>query len=71
MTRYTAHLMAAAMRSFEAAGFTCATLWVLETNLRAQRFYSHLGWEPDGAVRDEVVGGAVIRDVRYRYALGR
>jgi len=63
-------LMSAAVRSLDAAGFTCATLWVLETNQRARRFYARLGWEPDGAVRDEVVGGAPIRDVRYRYPLG-
>jgi GNAT superfamily N-acetyltransferase len=63
-------LMSAAVRSLDAAGFTCATLWVLETNDRARRFYTHLGWEPDGAVRDEVVGEAPIRDVRYRYPLG-
>jgi RimJ/RimL family protein N-acetyltransferase len=62
--------MSAAVRSLDAAGFTCATLWVLETNDRARRFYTHLGWEPDGAVRDEVVGEAPIRDVRYRYPLG-
>ncbi|MCK9932711.1 GNAT family N-acetyltransferase [Frankia sp. Mgl5] len=65
------HLMAAAVRDVDAAGFMCATLWVLETNLRARRFYAHLGWEPDGAVRDEIVGGTAIRDVRYRYRLDR
>ncbi|SQD99409.1 GCN5-related N-acetyltransferase (modular protein) [Parafrankia sp. Ea1.12] len=60
------HLMAAAMDTFDSAGFTSATLWVLETNLHARRFYARLGWEPDGAVRDEIVGGAAIRDVRYQ-----
>ncbi|WP_018503641.1 N-acetyltransferase [Parafrankia discariae] len=52
-----------------AAGFASATLWVLETNTRAIRFYTRLGWQPDGAVRDEVVGGAAIRDVGYRREL--
>lgn len=64
------HLMAAAVRTLETAGFTSATLRVLETNARAIRFYSHLGWEPDGSTRDELVGGATIRDVRYRRKTG-
>lgn len=59
------HLMSAAVRMLGTAGFASATLWVLETNTRAIRFYTHLGWQPDGAVREEVVGGAAIRDIRY------
>lgn len=63
------HLMAAAVRTLGAAGFASATLWVLETNARAIRFYAHLGWEPDGAVRDEVLIGTAIHDLRYRREL--
>ncbi|MCK9877337.1 GNAT family N-acetyltransferase [Frankia sp. Ag45/Mut15] len=62
-------LMAAALGTFGAAGFTSATLWVLETNTRAIGFYAHRGWEPDGAVRDDVVGGVMMRDVRYQRKL--
>ncbi|MCM3921988.1 GNAT family N-acetyltransferase [Frankia sp. AiPs1] len=62
-------LMAAAVRMFGAAGFASATLWVLETNARAIRFYAHQGWEPDGVIRDDVVGGITVRDVRYRRKL--
>ncbi|WP_261574975.1 GNAT family N-acetyltransferase [Frankia gtarii] len=62
-------LMAAAVRTLGAAGFTSATLWVLETNAHAIGFYAHRGWEPDGAVRDDVVGGIAVRDVRYRREL--
>lgn len=62
-------LMCAAVRMLGAAGFASATLWVLETNTHAIRFYAHLGWQPDGAVRDEVVGGAAIRDMRYQREL--
>jgi GNAT superfamily N-acetyltransferase len=62
-------LMVAAVRMLGAAGFASATLWVLETNARAIRFYAHRGWEPDGAVRDDVVEGITVRDVRYRRKL--
>ncbi|MCK9877358.1 GNAT family N-acetyltransferase [Frankia sp. Ag45/Mut15] len=62
-------LMAAALRTFGAAGFTSATLWVLDTNTRAIGFYAHRGWEPDGAVRDDAVGGITVRDLRYQRTL--
>ncbi|WP_230203299.1 GNAT family N-acetyltransferase [Parafrankia discariae] len=55
-------LMAAAVRGLRAAGCTSAVLWVLAVNTRAMRFYSGLGWEPDGSVRD--------RMVRFGRALG-
>ncbi|ABW13519.1 GCN5-related N-acetyltransferase [Parafrankia sp. EAN1pec] len=55
-------LMAAAVHALHAAGFTSAMLWVLEANTRAIRFYSQLGWEPDGSTRDRLV--------RYRRTLG-
>ncbi|SQD97312.1 MULTISPECIES: GNAT family N-acetyltransferase [unclassified Parafrankia] len=56
------HLMAAAVRGLHAAGYMSAMLWVLEANTRAVRFYSQLGWEPDGSSRDRLV--------RYRRNLG-
>ena len=36
-------------------GFTRATLWVLESNARARRFYEREGWRWDGAVSDHQV----------------
>ncbi|MGH3493243.1 MAG: GNAT family N-acetyltransferase [Sciscionella sp.] len=62
-------LMAAAERTLHAGGFSFATLWVLQGNLRAMRFYTHAGWVPDGIVKDDAVGGAAIRDLRYRREL--
>lgn len=62
-------LMTAAVRTLGEAGFATATLWVLETNERAIAFYTRTGWRPDGAVKGDVVGGAAIRDRRYRLAL--
>ena len=43
------------------------TLWVVETNERARRFYEGLGTRPDGATRQhEVATGVALREVRYR-----
>ena len=62
-------LMAGAVRTLGAGGFASATLWVLETNVRAIRFYADLGWAPDGAAKGDHWGGAAIRDLRYRREL--
>ena len=41
-------LLQQAETRLRAAGFTHATLWVLETNGRARRFYERHGWSFDG-----------------------
>jgi ribosomal protein S18 acetylase RimI-like enzyme len=41
-------LLQRAETRLRAAGFTRATLWVLETNARARRFYERHGWSFDG-----------------------
>ena len=41
------------------------TLWVLEANSRARRFYEKAGFEPDGARRVADVFGAALPKVRY------
>ena len=63
-------LMASAVRTLADAGYREATLWVLDTNARAMGFYRATGWQPDGAVKDDIVGGAHITDLRYRRGLG-
>lgn len=45
--------------------FTRATLWVLESNQRARRFYESKGWAADGLTRTEEIGGVAIPEVRY------
>ena len=52
-----------------AAGYACITLWVLEANARARRFYQRAGFAPDGArhVLDDLGG---VTEIRYRRALG-
>jgi GNAT superfamily N-acetyltransferase len=42
-------LLAAVSEALRDAGFTRATLWVLEANERARRFYEKAGWSWDGA----------------------
>jgi ribosomal protein S18 acetylase RimI-like enzyme len=50
-------------------GFRSATLWVLETNERARRFYEIAGWKPDGTVTSERVDCEMRPTVRYRVDL--
>lgn len=52
-----------------AAGFEAATLWVLDSNARARRFYERQGWQLDGATKQEGRGDAVLIEVRYRISL--
>ncbi|MFI5842030.1 GNAT family N-acetyltransferase [Catenuloplanes sp. NPDC051500] len=62
-------LMAAALDALAAAGFDRATLWVLDGNARARRFYEHGGWRPDGAVQRDETRGFPLDEVRYARAL--
>ena len=62
-------LMDAALRRLTEAGYAEATLWVLDTNTRARRFYEAGGWEADGTVKEDDVRGFPIQEVRYRRSL--
>jgi len=49
--------------------FDAVTLWVLETNERARRFYEVAGWTHDGTVTSERVDCEMRPTVRYRIDL--
>jgi ribosomal protein S18 acetylase RimI-like enzyme len=53
-----------------ASEYNEAVLWVLDGNARARGFYERHGWVPDGAVKEEQRGAAVLNEVRYRRFLG-
>jgi GNAT superfamily N-acetyltransferase len=58
-------LLAAARAHLAQAGFRNAILWVLDGNLRAERFYQRDGWASDGAHRTDTVWGVTVEEVRY------
>ena len=62
-------LMTAALATLAVAGYTQATLWVLESNARARQFYTKGGWAQDGAVMQDDSRGFPISEVRYRRPL--
>jgi GNAT superfamily N-acetyltransferase len=62
-------LMIDALAEMRARGWRRAVLWVLHQNASARTFYEHGGWRPTGAERDEFIGTAVARQLRYACAL--
>lgn len=62
-------LMDAALDSLRQAGFTVATLWALDANERARRFYEAGAWAPDGATKRDDRRGFPVAEVRYRREL--
>jgi ribosomal protein S18 acetylase RimI-like enzyme len=62
-------LMGAALAALSGAHFAEATLWVLEENDRARRFYEGGGWADDGTARWDTVCGEDVSEVRYRIRL--
>ncbi len=60
-----------AVGALRESGHRQATLWVLDTNERAQRFYAAAGWVPDGAKRSDTIPGedVLLSEVRYRIDL--
>jgi ribosomal protein S18 acetylase RimI-like enzyme len=62
-------LFAHAVGDLRGRGFRTATLWVLETNELARRFYENAGWKPDGTVTSERVDCEMRPTVRYRTGL--
>lgn len=61
-----AALCKAGVADLRARGFRAATLWVLEENARARRFYERAGWSFDGTRNDSVREGSERHEIRYR-----
>src|SRR3954465_10805461 len=62
-------LLRRAVTDLQNRGFRHATLWVLEANARARRFYVREGWRPDGAAKSEQFRGHVLSEIRYERTL--
>ncbi len=62
-------LLQAATEALALTGFRSATLWVLETNERARRFYEAAGWSWDGSRSSHQVECANMPIVRYAASL--
>ena len=63
------NLFSHAVKDLRERGFDVVTLWVLETNERARRFYEAAGWKPDGTITSERVDREMRPTVRYRTTL--
>lgn len=64
-------LLERAVAGLREGGFSQATLWVLETNERARRFYESANWRADGATKVDKRDGFELDEVRYRRDLRR
>lgn len=62
-------LIGAGLAGLESDGYGEATLWVLEGNPAARRFYERHGWREDGARDQFERGGVPAVEVRYRRPL--
>ena len=61
-------LMAAALDDLRLRGYSEATVWSFDLNVRANAFYDAAGFARDGATRTEEVWAHLL-EVRYRRAL--
>lgn len=62
-------LMGGAVAALARLGYAEATLWVLDANERARRFYALAGWTEDGGTKTDGSRGFDITEVRYRRTL--
>lgn len=53
-------------RGVEDNKFTAITLWVLEKNALARRFYDSRGFRLDGGQKEATIGGLILTELRYQ-----
>jgi ribosomal protein S18 acetylase RimI-like enzyme len=58
-------LLRHAMEDLRQRGYHAARLWVLESNVRARRFYEIAGWRSDGTTKTERRSSVELCEVRY------
>lgn len=66
---YGRKLMAESLTHLARLGYQQVTLWVLDVNMRARRFYEVAGFQPDGALKVDDREGLSLQEVRYRRTL--
>jgi ribosomal protein S18 acetylase RimI-like enzyme len=64
------HLCEQGQKLLASRKFETATLWVLEANEQARRFYEAMGFSPDGTTK-QLPRGIPLTTIRYRKPLGR
>ena len=62
-------LLDGALEALAERGVREATLWVLESNAGARRFYEALGWRTDDITRHDQIERVKVDEVRYRRSL--
>ena len=62
-------LIQAGEERLRALGHSEASLWVLEDNPRARRFYEAAGWSTDGTTRPIELLGVEVPEILYRKSL--
>ena len=62
-------LMDASLAVLAEAGYRESTLWVLDANDRARRFYEATGWHHDGTVERKESDTLTLTELRYRRPL--
>jgi GNAT superfamily N-acetyltransferase len=62
-------MLAHVLADLRGRGLPAVTLWVLDTNARARRFYEAAGFAADGGEKSQPFGGVPLREVRYLSAL--
>ena len=58
-------LLDEAERRVEDQHFVAFTLWVLEKNAQARRFYEARGFRLDASRKEETIGGLLLTELRY------
>lgn len=64
-------LTRSALDSLRKSGYEKVVVWVLESNLKAQRFYEMRGWTTEGIVRTEERQAVTLKEVQYTRLLGK